>query len=125
MWITNGSEADFMILLCNTNDGPVHKSKSLIVVPLDLEGVDRSSKIDKIGMCGTSTAIVNFDKVRVPKSFIIGQEGKGFVYQMKGLQRERIFMMARSLKAMELCINETIKVRKGNVQKLLLLNTKN
>lgn len=38
MWITNGAQADYMCLLANTNQGPAHKSKSLIVLPMNLPG---------------------------------------------------------------------------------------
>ena len=54
MWITNGTQADWICLLCNTSDGPVHKNKSLIIVPLR-EGGKRArgvevQKIKKFGM---------------------------------------------------------------------------
>ena len=39
MWITNGAQADYMCLLANTNQGPAHKSKSLIVLPMNLPGI--------------------------------------------------------------------------------------
>ena len=49
MWITNGMQADWCCLLANTSDGPPHKNKSLIVVPMDAPGITRQ-KIRKIGM---------------------------------------------------------------------------
>ena len=49
MWITNGMKADWCCLLANTSDGPPHKNKSLIVVPMDAPGITRQ-KIHKIGM---------------------------------------------------------------------------
>ena len=49
MWITNGMQADWCCLLANTSDGPPHKNKSLIVVPMDAPGITRQ-KIHKIGM---------------------------------------------------------------------------
>ena len=49
MWITNGLQADWCCLLANTSDGPAHKNKSLIIVPMDAAGITKQ-KIRKIGM---------------------------------------------------------------------------
>ena len=70
MWITNGTQADWICLLCNTSDGPVHKNKSLIIVPLK-QGGKRTpgvevQKIKKFGMWCSDTAQIFFDEVRVP-----------------------------------------------------------
>ncbi len=46
MWITNGTQADFMCMLVNTSDGPIHSSKSLIVVPMDTPGITVERKLD-------------------------------------------------------------------------------
>ena len=109
-WITNGHNADWCCLLVNTNDGPVHKSKSLVCVPMDTPGVVRGKRIEKIGMRSSDTAQLFFEDVRIPKKNIIGQEGKGFIYQMQQFQQERIYCVAITLKALELVINETIDV---------------
>src|SRR5690606_35023254 len=57
MWTTNGTKADWICLLANTSDdnGP-HKNKSLIIVPLDTKGVDRSTKLKKYGLWASDTA---------------------------------------------------------------------
>ena len=55
MWITNGWQADWMCALVNTSDGPTHKNKSLVVIPLDADGVERSRKLDKLGMWSSDT----------------------------------------------------------------------
>jgi len=111
-WITNGHNADWCCLLVNTNDGPVHKSKSLVCVPMDTPGVVRGKRIEKIGMRSSDTAQLFFEDVRIPKKNIIGQEGKGFIYQMQQFQQERIYCVAITLKALELVINETIDYTK-------------
>src|SRR5690606_9817758 len=49
MWTTNGTQADWMCLLANTSDGPVHTNKSLICVPLKAKGVTVARKLDKLG----------------------------------------------------------------------------
>lgn len=107
MWITNGMQADWCCLLVNTSDGPVHKNKSLIVVPLNARGVTRQ-KIHKIGMHSSDTAQLFFDGVRVPRRHLIGQEGMGFMFQMLQFQEERLWGAASSLRGMDQLIDKTI-----------------
>ncbi|WP_427312604.1 acyl-CoA dehydrogenase family protein [Cupriavidus sp. H39] len=101
MWITNGTQADWICLLCNTSDGPAHKNKSLIVVPLKQNGKRAKGvevqKIRKFGMWCSDTAQIFFDEVRVPVRHRIGEEGMGFIYQMKQFQEERLNGAARRL----------------------------
>lgn len=78
-------------LLANTGDGPVHRNKSLICVPMKSKGVNVARKLDKMGMRSSDTAQIFFDEVRVPKRNRIGEEGKGFTYQMIQFQEERLW----------------------------------
>ena len=109
MWITNSTQADYMCLLANTSDGPFHKNKSLILVPMDTAGIEVAPKLDKMGMRSSDTAQVFFKDVRVPVENLIGQEGMGFILQMQQFQEERIFGAVVCLKALENCIRETIE----------------
>ncbi|MBP0627719.1 MULTISPECIES: acyl-CoA dehydrogenase family protein [unclassified Cupriavidus] len=101
MWITNGTQSDWICLLCNTSDGPAHKNKSLIVVPIREDGKRvrgvEVQKIRKFGMWCSDTAQIFFDEVRVPVRNRIGEEGMGFIYQMKQFQEERLNGAARRL----------------------------
>ena len=108
MWITNGLKADWCCLLANTSEGKAHENKSLIMVPMDLPGIERQ-KIDKIGMHSSDTALIFFDEVRVPKRNLIGDEGAGFIYQMLQFQEERIYGAASSLKSFDKQIDLTIE----------------
>jgi citronellyl-CoA dehydrogenase len=108
MWTTNGTQADWMCLLANTSDGPVHRNKSLICVPMKTKGVRVARKLDKLGMRASDTAQIFFDDVRVPQRFRIGEEGKGFVYQMEQFQIERLWGAAGGLRKMERAIAMTI-----------------
>ncbi|MCC5859095.1 MAG: acyl-CoA dehydrogenase family protein [Ectothiorhodospiraceae bacterium] len=108
MWITNGTQADWMCMLANTGDGPVHRNKSLIVVPLDTKGVTVARKLDKLGMRASDTAQLYFEDVRVPQRYRIGEEGKGFIYQMEQFQEERLYGAAKNLRAMERAIEDCI-----------------
>nr|XP_054752157.1 probable acyl-CoA dehydrogenase 6 isoform X1 [Lytechinus pictus] len=112
-WITNGHQADWTCLLVNTGDGPSHKNKSLICVPLDSEGVTRGRRIDKLGMHSSDTAELFFEDVRVPQSNLIGQEGAGFIYQMLQFQEERLFAGAGALLPLDTMIADTIEYTKN------------
>ncbi len=107
MWITNGMKADWCCLLANTSEGPAHKNKSLIVVPMDAPGITKQ-KIHKIGMNSSDTAQIFFDNVRVPRRNLIGQEGIGFTLQMLQFQEERLWGAAGSLRSLDRLIDQTI-----------------
>lgn len=108
MWITNGAQADFMCMLVNTSDGPMHESKSLIVVPMDRPGITLARKLDKLGMRSSDTAQLFFEDVRVPQRNLIGEEGKGFTYQMMQFQEERLWAAGAGLKPLEKAISDVI-----------------
>jgi citronellyl-CoA dehydrogenase len=108
MWITNGTQADWMCMLANTGEGDIHTSKSLICVPLKTKGVSVERKLDKLGMRASDTALLHFDDVRVPQRYRIGEEGRGFVYQMVQFQEERLWGVASTLRWMEKAISQTI-----------------
>ena len=107
MWITNGLKADWCCLLANTEEGPAHRNKSLIVLPMDAAGISKQ-KIHKIGMHSSDTAQLFFDNVRVPRRNLIGEEGKGFTYQMMQFQEERLWAAASSLRTFDRIIDATI-----------------
>ena len=116
MWITNSLQADWMCMLVNTGDGPVHKNKSLIIVPMRdgpggplTKGIEVARKIRKIGMNSSDTGLIYFDEVRVPQRYLIGQEGQGFIYQMQQFQEERLWAAANSLVTLDEAIRETIE----------------
>ena len=108
MWITNGTQADFCVVLANTSDGAPHRNKSLIVVPMQTRGVEVAGKIRKIGMHASDTAQLFFDEVRVPQRYRIGEEGKGFIYQMEQFQAERIWGAMNAVGVLSQVIERTI-----------------
>jgi citronellyl-CoA dehydrogenase len=109
MWITNSLQADWMCLLANTSDDPAHRNKSLIIVPMDSKGISVGQKIRKIGMNSSDTGLIHFDDVRVPQRYRIGDEGKGFTYQMMQFQEERMWIAASNVQTMNNCIDATIE----------------
>ena len=112
MWITNSIQADYFCLLANTSEGPQHKNKSLIIVPSDTKGVSVSEPLKKLGLHSSDTAQIFFDNVKVPQKNRIGEEGKGFIYQMIQFQEERLYAAAAALKGYEHIIQETIEYTK-------------
>ncbi len=88
-FITNGTQADFLTLLARTSDDPGYHSFGLFVVPTNLPGFVVSKKLEKIGMWSSDTAELFFDNLRIPAENLIGEEGEGFIYQMKQFQHER------------------------------------
>jgi citronellyl-CoA dehydrogenase len=109
MWTTNGTQADWMCLLANTGEGPVHRNKSLICLPMKTKGVEIARKLDKLGMRASDTAQIHFDNVRVPQRYLIGEEGMGFTYQMRQFQEERLWAAGACLMKMERAIRMTIE----------------
>jgi citronellyl-CoA dehydrogenase len=109
MWITNGMQADWMCCLVNTSDGPPHKNKSLVIVPMDAKGVERARKLKKIGMWSSDTAQIFFDDVRVPRRNVIGQEGMGFMLQMLQFQEERLWGAANTIGGLDQVLRATIE----------------
>ena len=108
MWITNSLQADWMCLLANTSEGPAHKNKSLIIVPMNSPGITVAKKIRKIGMMSSDTGLIHFDDVRVPQRNRIGEEGLGFTYQMQQFQEERLWAAANAIQSLTNCIEQTI-----------------
>jgi citronellyl-CoA dehydrogenase len=108
MWTTNGTQADFCVVLANTSDGAVHRNKSLIVVPMTTPGVSVARKLRKIGMNSSDTAQLYFDDVRVPQHHRIGEEGMGFIYQMEQFQVERLWGALNSGGLLLRVIDDTI-----------------
>ncbi len=109
MWITNGMQADWMCCLANTSEDGRHRNKSLIMVPMDLPGVERSRKLHKLGMWSSDTAQIFFDQVRVPQRYLLGEEGQGFSYQMQQFQEERMWAASSVILTLDRLIDETIE----------------
>jgi citronellyl-CoA dehydrogenase len=108
MWITNGSQADYLTLLARTSDEHGYRGMSLIIVPTKTSGFSVSRNLEKMGNHASDTAILSFDDVRVPKSYRIGPEGMGFMLQMQQFQKERLAASLMGISGMEEVIQLTI-----------------
>lgn len=108
MWITNGTQADYLTTLVRTSNESGYKGMSLIVVPSDTPGFSVSRKLDKLGMRSSDTAILSFDDMRVPVANRIGPEGKGFYLQMQQFQVERLAAAITGIGSMRKVLDMTI-----------------
>lgn len=107
LYITNGSQADWLCLLARTSEDGGHRGMSLIVVPTNLAGVTVSRTLDKLGMWSSDTAELAFDEVRVPVANTIGKVGRGFQQQMVQFQAERLITLYRQVGSIEQALQRT------------------
>lgn len=90
VFITNGIHADMVIVCAKTDPKAGAKGISLFMVDASLPGYSTGKKIEKIGQHSSDTAELFFSDMRVPADALLGEEGKGFVYLMEELPRERL-----------------------------------
>ncbi|WP_456468581.1 acyl-CoA dehydrogenase family protein, partial [Archaeoglobus sp.] len=92
MFITNGTIADYYIVLARTDPNPPkrHHGMSVFLVEKDMPGVQANKLTNKLGIRASDTAEVVFKNVRVPKENLIGQEGQGFYQTMMFFNVTRI-----------------------------------
>jgi len=109
LYITNGTQADWVCLLARTAPGSGYKGMSLIIVPADTPGFIVSKKLEKLGNLSSDTALLTFENLRVPQANRIGAEGLGFYMQMEQFQRERLVGALSATAGMEKTVRETIQ----------------
>lgn len=109
IYITNGTQADWVCLLVRTTPGRSYKGMSLIIVPTNTLGFSVSRKLVKLGNRSSDTALLSFENVRVPQSNLIGAEGMGFYLQMEQFQMERLVGSVSAASGMEMAVRETMK----------------
>ncbi|HVK30269.1 MAG TPA: acyl-CoA dehydrogenase family protein [Nocardioides sp.] len=109
-FITNGAQADVVVVVVKTNPEEAAAGISLVIVPTDTPGFSRGRVLDKIGMKGQDTSELNFSDVRVPVTNLLGtEEGQGFIQLMEQLPQERLIVAVSNVAAMELCFEETMR----------------
>jgi alkylation response protein AidB-like acyl-CoA dehydrogenase len=89
-YITNGQRADFIVLVTRTDPDSGYDGFTLFLVDMNLPGVVRERRLEKLGMHASDTALLAFHDVRVPGSAVLGELGKGFYHVMWELQGERL-----------------------------------
>ncbi|RME45726.1 MAG: acyl-CoA dehydrogenase [Caldilineae bacterium] len=108
MFITTGTQADFITLLARTSGEGGFRGMSLIIVPTDTPGFSVSKKLEKLGNHSSDTGLLTFEDVRVPVANRIGEEGMGFILQMQQFQKERLIASVMAVSGMERAIRMTI-----------------
>jgi citronellyl-CoA dehydrogenase len=108
LYITNGTQADWVCLLARTSDEGGFRGMSLIIVPTKTPGFSVSRKLRKLGNHSSDTAELMLDNVRVPKANTIGPEGMGFILQMQQFQRERLVGAITTYSSLERTVRDTI-----------------
>ncbi|ARV12557.1 acyl-CoA dehydrogenase [Gilvibacter sp. SZ-19] len=96
-WITNGSSADYYIVIAQTDRDKGHRGINALIVEKGWEGFEIGPKEDKLGIRGSDTHSLIFNDVKVPKENRIGEDGFGFKFAMKTLSGGRIGIAAQAL----------------------------
>jgi acyl-CoA dehydrogenase len=111
-YITNGQNADLVIVVAKTDPNARSKGISLILVEATREGFKRGRNLDKIGQHSADTSELFFEDVRVPITNCLGEEGKGFAYLMTQLPQERLGIALQAQAAAQRALDETVKFTK-------------
>jgi isovaleryl-CoA dehydrogenase len=105
MWITNGPDADVVVLYAKTDLAAGPRGITAFVVERGTPGFSASPKLDKLGMRGSSTSELLFEGCRVPRDNILGELGRGVQVLMSGLDYERVVLSAGPLGIMQACLD--------------------
>ena len=111
-YITNGQNADIVILVAKTKSEGGSRGTSLILVEADREGFARGRNLDKIGQHAADTSELSFNDVRVPITNCLGEEHKGFGYLMTQLPQERLSIAVTSQAGAQRAFDEAVNFTK-------------
>jgi len=107
-FITNGINADLVIVAVKTDPTLRHKGMSLVVVERGMEGFERGRNLEKIGLHSQDTAELFFTDVAVPVANLMGTEGQGFVHLVQNLPQERLSLAASAVAAAQVAFEHTL-----------------
>jgi alkylation response protein AidB-like acyl-CoA dehydrogenase len=111
-FITNGQNADIVIVVAKTDPKAGAKGVSLFIVEATREGFTKGRNLQKIGMKAQDTSELFFADVRVPPSNMLGAEGQGFAYLMQELPWERLQIAIAAVASAEAALQGTIEYTK-------------
>jgi alkylation response protein AidB-like acyl-CoA dehydrogenase len=112
-FITNGINADLVIVAVKTDPSQRHRGISLLVVERGMDGFSRGRNLEKIGQHAQDTAELSFTEVLVPTENLLGEEGEGFVYLVSNLPQERLSIAASAVAAAEAALGWTLEYVQG------------
>jgi len=108
MWITNGPEADTLVVYAKTDAQAGPKGITAFLVEKGMKGFSTAQKLDKLGMRGSNTCELVFQDCEVPAESILGQEGRGVNVLMSGLDYERAVLAAGPIGIMAACMDAVL-----------------
>ena len=120
-FITNGQNADIVIVVAKTDPSKGAKGTSLLIVEEGMEGFQKGKNLKKVGMKAQDTSELFFQDVKVPVENLIGDEGMGFIYLMQELPQERLGIAINGLAMAESAFEHTldyVKERKAFGQRV-------
>ncbi|KFH45177.1 Short/branched chain specific acyl-CoA dehydrogenase-like protein [Hapsidospora chrysogenum ATCC 11550] len=95
MWITNSIEADFFIVFANLDPAKGYRGITAFVIEKGTPGFEIAKKEKKLGIRASSTCVLNFDDVKIPKENLLGERGQGYKYAISLLNEGRIGIAAQ------------------------------
>lgn len=107
-WITNGPDADVLIVYAKTNPSAKQHGITAFIVEKGFPGFTTGQKLDKLGMRGSNTCELIFENCEVPEENILGELNKGVYILMSGLDYERLVLAAGPLGIMQACMDSTL-----------------
>ena len=108
MWITNGPEADTLVIYAKTDPDAGSRGITAFLVEGGFTGFNPSSKLDKLGMRGSSTSELVFEDCEVPEENVLGEVGRGVAVLMSGLDFERLVLTGGPLGIMQSCLDAVV-----------------
>lgn len=105
MWITNGPDADVLIVYAKTDPGAGSRGITAFIIERNFKGFSSGKKLDKLGMRGSNTGELVFNDCKVPAENVLGSEGGGVRVLMSGLDYERVLLAAGPLGLMQACLD--------------------
>lgn len=108
MWITNGPDADVVIVYARTNKQSEHKGITAFIVEKSFKGMHSAQKLNKLGMRGSNTSELVFDNCEVPVENILGTLDEGAKVLMTGLNYERLILAAGPVGIMQACLDTVV-----------------
>ena len=108
MWITNGPEADTLVVYAKTDPNAGPRGISAFLIEKEMKGFTTAQKLDKLGMRGSDTCELVFQDCEVPEENVVGEVNGGVGVLMSGLDYERAVLAAGSTGIMQACIDAVI-----------------
>lgn len=105
MWITNGPDADVLIVYAKTDKEAGSRGITAFIVEKDFEGFSTAQKLDKLGMRGSNTCELVFEDCKIPKDNVLGGLNRGVAVLMSGLDYERVVLSGGSTGIMQACMD--------------------